>query len=151
MNKKANLHITIFVFLIVGLVGATLIVFLQNMRSVETSISDARFLNTVYFEETQIDFIVEKMIEESMDASYGNREIFLKNFEEVIEMYSEYEKFLPYILEIKKQVNSDNLVVTLDSVSLRLSFHIEKRLGDKMVVNYLYEKEFKKKYGEIRQ
>lgn len=146
MRKKANIPITILVFLVAVLITATLAVFLQNTKKVSTKINDARILNAVYFEETQTDFYVEKMIEEAMVASYGDKEIFLANFKEVLESYRKYEKFIPAFGEIEKQVNEDNVEIDNSGVKLRLSFQIEKRFEDKIVVSYLYKKEFRKDY-----
>jgi len=70
MNKRGDLSVTIFVFVVVALFMATLFSFFQNTGNVRVIVGDTGFLDNVYFKENEIKFFIKIAGEEALAESY---------------------------------------------------------------------------------
>ncbi|VVB78626.1 Uncharacterised protein [uncultured archaeon] len=148
-NRKANIPITLLVFMALVLTVYALYSFNTNDKKVSSEVSDSRFLDYIYSQENEINFyvgnVMEKSIAKTGQINSGNYQAFIDNFK--IELYK-YKKNQTFIItelsQIEPQLIGDNIEITDKFVSLNLNIKIEKKFHDKFIISYLYNKKFVK-------
>ena len=144
MKKRANASIVFLVVMTVVLSGAALFIFNLNKGRVESEISDFAGLSVVYAKENQINFYIDEIIEKSA-GNINNENEFIENFKKELEAYRQNNGFfLKELEQIESQINEKNVEIKENKVFLKLQIKIDENFGDKIIISYLYNKQFKK-------
>ncbi len=72
MNRRGDVSITLLVFLILFLIGATMFIFITNSNKVGALIGDSRFLDASFYESSRVKFYLESAAEKAVFDGYQN-------------------------------------------------------------------------------
>lgn len=145
MNKRGDISVLLLVLMTIVLTGAALFIFNTNTGSVGTEIINSRFLDKIYFKEDKIDFYVNEAIESSLFGFDRSEKDFVSKFKKEIDNYSETDVWNE-LEKIKNNFNEENVEISGNEVTVKISVKIDENLEDKLIVSHLYEKSFKKSF-----
>lgn len=109
-NKKADLAVTLLIFMAVALATATIFIFINSSGKIEAEITDARFLDKIYAKEEILNFYINEIMENTIKTtkeSAGFESNFEKDFP--TNFLGELEKYKingKFILEELQQVQA---------------------------------------------
>ncbi len=141
-NKKADVAITLLVLMTLVLSISALFIFNINSRSVGAEITNAKYLDSVYLRENEINFYVNEMIENSVELG-TNKTKFIENFKKQLELYKKADG--NYTIEELGQVEEqiDKIKIENNKVFFDLSIVIINNFDD-VKISYSYTKTFEK-------
>ncbi len=147
-RKKADVAITLLVFMVLLLAGATLFIFVSDSAKKDNSFANVGLLGEIYAKEEQINFYMQDITDKAGSESQTKEE-FIANFKSELEKYKNPDG--SYVLEefnfIEFQIKEENfnLYDKTKIFSARFDISIKETIGDasnSFFVNYDYEKEF---------
>jgi len=139
MNKKADLAVTLLVFMAVALAGAASVIFITNSGSFEAEIADARFIDKVYLKEGEINFYINEAMEkavEDFNKEQDSEDKLINDFKQELGKYN-----LPELKQAGEQVDE----IKIENNKTIAEFKIELRDEEEIFsVVYTYNKKFEK-------
>jgi len=131
-NKKADIAITLLVFMTLLLVGASLFIFITKSKPIRETILNSRIIEVVYLSEEKVMFYMTDAGEKAVQNGNFNREIFKQEIAKYNFDDENLKKFQQYIAEDKFEViNEGNLI------KIKLNeFSISKPLVNKVGIVY---------------
>ena len=146
-NKKADVSILLLVILALILVGAALLNFNINLGKFGTKLINVKSVDSVYITEGEIDFYVDRSLEDSIKKDITQEEL-IENFK--IELGKNKDSEGNYPISELKQVEEQASKIKIekneiggDKLVFDLRFKIIK-IFDKVSITYVYDNRFEK-------
>ena len=117
MNKRADISITLLVFLTLFLTITALFIFNTSSNDLKLSIADSSALNDIHAKEVQINYYIQEMVDSSAESVKYKADVktaFITDLKNEIEKYQESDKsntnslFLEFN-QLKNQINEKNV------------------------------------------
>lgn len=146
-GKKADVAITLLVFMVLLLVAATLFIFVSDSAKKDNDLTKIGLLGEVYAREEQINYYLQDITDKAGSESQTKEE-FIKNFKSEFEKYKNPDG--SYIMEefnfIEFQIKDENFNFDdkTKTFSAKFDISIKGTIGDagnSFFVNYDYRKE----------
>ncbi len=152
INKKADVSITILVFMVVVLTGTALFIFASDTGKISAKITDARFLDEIYLKENEINFYINEIIENSSHSE--TEEEFIDNFKIQLERYKDKDGnfIMSELSQLESQITEDNIKFENNKIEVEFVIRLEDKLTVKekkqekevLSVVYIYSKKFER-------
>jgi hypothetical protein len=148
-SKKADVAVTLLVFMAVALAGAASMIFLTSERGIKERIVDARFIDEIYLIDGKLDFYINEIIENSAENSKNSenfREDFINSFKEEATIYGSAEKDLStYFAEMQEQIANVQVEEITEGYKITLNFDFIMIMArEPFAVIHKYKKTFEK-------
>lgn len=138
-NKKGDIAITLLVFMVLILCGATLLSFVYNSGKIQEEIINSRVLDSVYAGQIKIDFYINEAFQ---DVEYAGKTEFINNVGQEIAKYKE-ESWEFSIDKEKIEEKNDKVLVPIN-----IKIKEETNAGKIPSLFYSYNKTFEKAIGK---
>lgn len=148
-NKKADLAVTLLVFMSVALAGVASIIFITSERGMENKIVDARFMDEVYLKEELINFYINEIMEKAAVKDRTQEEI-ISNFSAELEKYKDQNGnyVLQELSQVEGQINNikveNNKAEAEFEIMLKGNVAVKEKKAEKELFSaiYTYNKKF---------
>jgi hypothetical protein len=146
-NKKANISITLLVFMVLVLSIATLFILSTSDEAEKSEMNHFIFINYIYIEKAKFDFYVQDIIDNSIKG-IETKQDFISNFQDELERYKQDGKYIiPEIGNIESQVKEENIEIKNNELIISFEISIKEEFNNNEVdlkqITYNYNKEFK--------
>ena len=156
-SKKADMAITLLVFMAILVAGAASLIFLTSSGQIRDRVIDARFIDEVYLTETELDFYLNDIIENALEktkSSENFKQDFIIGFKEELVKYKGDEGYiLDEFIQIERQISLyEDDVVKYEKGAEESRVIVEFRriiIGARETafeVSYTYNRKFEKKF-----
>ena len=157
-HKKADLAVTLLVFMAIALAGGASLIFILSSGSIKDKIVDARFLDEIYLTEGKLDFYLQEIFDRAVEKTKNSENIkedFIKNFIEELSKYKINDNYiLTEFIQVEEQINghekSNNIkydetskIISVEFVNIIITY-----MGEPFDVSYSYNRKFEKQIKE---
>jgi hypothetical protein len=145
-NKKANISITLLVFMVLVLSIATLFILSISNEAEKSEMNHFIFINYIYIEKAKFDFYIQDIIDNSIKG-IETKQDFIDNFQDELERYKQDGKYIiPEIRNIESQVKEENIEIKNNELIINFEISMKKEFyndeTDLRQITYNYNKEF---------
>jgi hypothetical protein len=155
MNKKATTPIAIVIltiafFLVIGYAWFS---FLTKADEIKLRIQGTSLPEEVYAKESQINFYINSIVQNSAKNS-ANAQEFVTKFRQELEKYKVNEHYIiPQLEQVETQLSEEKVKIEQDSISISFKIKIDGKLEEDsyelLSIEHIYEKEFSAKPKKI--
>lgn len=150
LNKKGflSLPILFLVLLEICLIMFTLFYFNSKHTVIERRIILSSEIDSVYFNEAQLNFVVQNILDKSIINASFTKEDFIREFKKELYKYNDSNGnyFVPGLNQVEAQVVPSNIDLGDNHASIVLNFVIDNSAesDSSLKVSYSYTKKFEK-------
>jgi len=135
INKKGDIAITLLVFMVLILCGATLLSFVYNSGKIQTEITSTRVLDSIYVKQIKIDFYINEAFQ---NVEYAGKTEFINKVEQEIAKYR--DKSWGFSIDKEKVEEKNDKIL----IPINIKIKEETNAGKISSVFYSYNKTFEK-------
>ena len=141
MNKRGDVAILALVIFSVILFGMALYVFNTHTDKITGQIEDARFLNSMYLKESQIDFYVNEAIDRTVEGGFVESSGFILGLKNNLRMYDKEDiSVREDLLRIVEEIDESDVQFG-ERVVVSINIQIVDKT-DEIITTYNYNKQF---------